>query len=583
MKSLFLSVLLCLSLLAFSQGNTCGDPVWSDEFEYTGAPAPDKWGYDIGGGGWGNNELENYTNSRTNSWVENGKLYIKAIKTNGIWSSARLVTRQKGDWLYGRVEIRAKIPSGKGVWSAIWMLPTDGAYGGWPNSGEIDIMENVGYDANRIYGTIHTGAYNHTLGTQKGGNKMVPTAYTNFHDYAIEWDPEKIVLYVDDNAYYTFPNQHKTSAEWPFDKRFHLLMNIAIGGSWGGAQGIDPNLSEAVMEIEHVRIYNLKPDQPVIEGSDIVSPRQQVTYSVKKYNSYNYLWSVPDDATIISGQGTNQLTVSWGQTPGNVGLELQTPCDTFTAEPFPVKLITDLGDFTINNITSGTIDWKINSTQNNTVSFEKEGDNNLRVNFTIQTPTNNPGIEYDFSTPQNLKDYSRMVINMKTESGKTPSNMRIDLIDEKGIVETDNLFKIDQFNTSGNFEEYSHIFGTGTATQFNIQKVMIIRIYFNYGMNGQIGTGYFTFSPIEMKNKVTSSPTISSNTLICWPNPVDNCLNLDKPYEKISVFNQQGKAVFHSENYGQSKIDTESLPEGIYLLQTRNNEKIYRSKFIIRH
>ncbi|HUM88353.1 MAG TPA: glycoside hydrolase family 16 protein, partial [Prolixibacteraceae bacterium] len=148
---IFLLLLLFTSLLGNAQANTCGDPVWSDEFNYEGAPDPSKWGYDVGGGGWGNQELQTYTNNRNNSWVADGKLFIKAIKTNGNWSSARLVTRQKGDWTYGRIEIRAKIPAGRGIWSAIWMLPTDFSYGNWPNSGEIDIMELIGTYSNRVY------------------------------------------------------------------------------------------------------------------------------------------------------------------------------------------------------------------------------------------------------------------------------------------------------------------------------------------------------------------------------------------------------------------------------------------------
>jgi len=559
--------------------------VWSDEFDYTGAPATDKWGYDVGGGGWGNQELQNYTNSRNNSWVENGKLYIKAIKSGTNWTSSRLVTKQKGDWTYGRVEIRAKIPAGRGIWSAIWMLPTDWVFGSWPNSGEIDIMEHVGYDANRIYGTIHTEAFNHTLGTQKGSNTMVSTAYTEFHDYAIEWDEEKIVIYADQKAYYTFPNQHKTSKEWPFDKRFHLIMNIAIGGTWGGSQGIDPSITEAVMEVEHVRVYNLMPSQPVIEGPGLVMPRQEVTYTVKKSGNSQYQWTVPDDVTIVSGQGTNQLNVYWGETAGDVNVELQAPCDTLVAESYPVNLISNLGTLEFENFTSDSYKWKINETQNNTVSFEKEGDRNLRVNFDVQTPTNNPSIEYTFDVVQNLKDYSRMVINLKTEAGRAPSNLRIDLIDEKGLVESDNLFKIDQFPAAGEFAEYSHIFGRGTTTQFNIQKVKSIKIYFNYGMNGLVGAGYFTFSPIEMMNKITSSESLKTNSLLLWPNPATDFITLDRKYETVVVFDSRGSKVVESNSneIRSGKIKIQHLQPGIYLLQATDKGNIFRSKFIKSH
>jgi beta-glucanase (GH16 family) len=585
MRTYLVILLLLVSGIAYSQGNSCGGPVWSDEFDYTGAPASDKWGYDVGGGGWGNQELQTYTNSRNNSWVENGKLYIKAIKSGTNWTSSRLVTKQKGDWTYGRVEIRAKIPAGRGIWSAIWMLPTDWAFGSWPNSGEIDIMEHVGYDVNRIYGTIHTEAFNHTLGTQKGGNTMVSTAYSEFHDYAIEWDEEKIVIYADQKAYYTFPNQHKTSKEWPFDKRFHLIMNIAIGGTWGGSQGIDPTISEAIMEIEYVRIYDLKPSQPVIEGTTLLMPGQEVTFTTQKAGSSSYKWSVPDDATIISGQGTYQLKVKWGETAGEVGLELQSSCDTLVADNFQVKLLSELGVVTVENFTNEAYNWKVNETQSNTISFEKEGDKNLLVNFNVQVPTNNPNIEYTFNAPQDLRDYSRMVIKLKTEAGKAPSNLRIDLIDEKGLVESDNLFKIDQFPATGEFAEYSHIFGKGTTTQFNIQKVKSIKIYFNYGMNGLIGAGYFTFSPIEMMNKITSSESLKINSLLLWPNPATDYITLDRKYETVMVFDSRGSKVAEgsSEEIHSGKIKIQHLRPGIYLLQATEKGNIFRSKFIKSH
>ena len=185
--------------------------VWSDEFNYTGLPDQTKWGYDTGGNGWGNNELEYYTESRAeNARVENGNLIIETRKepfSNCNYTSARLVTRQKQDWLYGRIEVRAQLPKGRGLSPAIRMLPTDGVYGTWPNSGEIDIMENVGYDTNRIYCTVHTQAYNHLLGTQKSNNTLVTDPAGTFHTYAIEWFEDHIDFFVDSDTVFTFNNE----------------------------------------------------------------------------------------------------------------------------------------------------------------------------------------------------------------------------------------------------------------------------------------------------------------------------------------------------------------------------------------
>ena len=235
--------------------------VWNDEFDVNGIPDDTKWSYDLGGNGWGNDELQYYTSDPVNVRVKDGKLEIEAhyYKDAAIkYTSARLVTRQKGDWLYGKIDVKAKIPTGKGTWPAIWMLSTDRQYGGWPASGEIDIMEHVGYDQNRIHGSIHTEAYNHKIGTQKSNQIIIPTASTEFHVYSIDWDSTKIDFFVDNEKYFSFSNEHKTSAEWPFDKRFHLILNVAFGGAWGGAQGIDNSCLPAKMEVDYVRVYEKK-------------------------------------------------------------------------------------------------------------------------------------------------------------------------------------------------------------------------------------------------------------------------------------------------------------------------------------
>ncbi len=235
--------------------------MWSDEFDYTGLPNSAKWSYDTAGnaGGWGNNEKQFYTQARLkNAEVKDGYLSITARKEEykGFqYTSARLVTKGKGDWLYGRMEIRAKIPDGRGMWPAIWMLPTDWAYGGWPASGEIDIMENVGYDPFVIVASAHTEKYNHSIGTQKNATINIPTCYSEFHVYTLEWEIKEYRVYVDDRLYFTFKNEGTGYKVWPYDKRFHLLLNVAVGGNWGGAQGIDDSVFPRTMVVDYVRIY----------------------------------------------------------------------------------------------------------------------------------------------------------------------------------------------------------------------------------------------------------------------------------------------------------------------------------------
>lgn len=236
-------------------------PTWADEFDVPGAPDAANWGYDLGGSGWGNHELGNYTNLPANVSIAGGFLTITAKKesSGGMnYSSARLVSKNAGDFLYGRVEVSAKLPAGKGTWPAIWMLPSGTwAYGDWPASGEIDIMEHVGYDPNVVHFSAHTKAFNWVINTQKSAAINVPGAVTDFHKYRLDWTPYALRGYYDDAVVFTFVNDGKGFADWPFDKPFHVLLNLAVGGDWGGAQGVDDSIFPVSMVVDYVRVYKM--------------------------------------------------------------------------------------------------------------------------------------------------------------------------------------------------------------------------------------------------------------------------------------------------------------------------------------
>ena len=237
--------------------------VWSDEFNYTGLPDAQKWSYATGRSGWGNNELQNYTaNDSSTASVKNGYLEVTANRhINGndtSYTSARLLTKGKGDWKYGKIEVRAKVAKGQGICSAIWMMPTEGKYGGWPSSGEIDIMEYVPWNKDSIYQTIHTGAFNHVKGTQKGARTFVKEAPADFHIYGIEWTPDEIIYFLDGVLRYRFPNEHKTTEEWPYDTPFHLITNISVGGKFERRDGLDVTAFPVTMQIDYMRVYEKK-------------------------------------------------------------------------------------------------------------------------------------------------------------------------------------------------------------------------------------------------------------------------------------------------------------------------------------
>ena len=231
----------------FATNNT-----WSDEFNYTGSPDASKWSFDIGGGGWGNSELQNYTARTNNARVVNGSLIINARQENyggNAYTSARLLSVGQGNWTYGRVLVRARFTGAAGTWPAIWMLPSDWVYGAWPSSGEIDIMEHVSTHGESVQASIHTRDYNFQINTAKVGFQY-GVDYWNWHDYILEWYPNRLDVSIDGSRFFSFRNEGQGYGKWPFDQRFHLMLNIAVGG-WGGS----PSFTSETMEIDYVRVY----------------------------------------------------------------------------------------------------------------------------------------------------------------------------------------------------------------------------------------------------------------------------------------------------------------------------------------
>lgn len=238
-------------------------PAFADEFEGNQIDVA-KWQFDTSRNlaGWYNDEKQYYADARLdNARVENGTLIIEARKQKlsrkqyrdwggQSYTSAKLVSRRPHG--YGFYEIRAKLPCGRGIWPAIWMLAPDGK---WPANGEIDIMEMVGWDANVIHATLHSGAFNHAKGTQRGAQKRVPTSCTRFHRYQLDWRPGSITIGVDGRAHMRVANDRAGAAAWPFTRPFDLILNVAVGGTWGGQKGIDDAAFPQAMTVDYVRYW----------------------------------------------------------------------------------------------------------------------------------------------------------------------------------------------------------------------------------------------------------------------------------------------------------------------------------------
>ncbi|MGC8639967.1 MAG: glycoside hydrolase family 16 protein [Isosphaeraceae bacterium] len=249
--------------------------VWSDEFNEPGLPNPDKWGYETGF--VRNNEAQYYTRARKeNARVENGKLIIEARKEHwpsssvapakkargrsrrggaANYTSASLTTQGKAAWTYGRIDVRAKLPGGRGTWPAIWCLGTNITQVGWPACGEIDIMEHVGFEPGVIHATVHTNTREKRGHVSKGGKTPCPDAAEAFHVYRVDWDARKMDFYLDGQKYFTYGKEGNAAAAWPFDKEQYLILNLAIGGAWGGQKGVDDSIFPRSYVIDYVRVY----------------------------------------------------------------------------------------------------------------------------------------------------------------------------------------------------------------------------------------------------------------------------------------------------------------------------------------
>lgn len=238
--------------------------VWSDEFEEPTIDS-EKWSFQIGNGcpnlcGWGNNELQYYTDREENVFIEDGRLVIRAVRERYegfAYTSARMISKDKGDFRFGRIEARAKLPEGQGIWPAIWLLPTDEVYGSWAASGEIDIMEMVGHEPNTIHGTVH---YNQWPNNQYQGGDYSSEADLSeeFHTYAITWEKDSIYWWFDDTNYFSIHEGQLPQAEqYPFNEQFYLILNLAVGGNWPGSPDGTTKFPQQ-LAVDYIRVYQRK-------------------------------------------------------------------------------------------------------------------------------------------------------------------------------------------------------------------------------------------------------------------------------------------------------------------------------------
>lgn len=249
-KYIFVCFLLFFSTSAFSQKKEGYKLIWEDEFNGNSLDTL-SWSYDVGDNGWGNNELQNYTFGN-NVVIENGILKIIAKKENGKYTSSRIITKNKRKFTYGLIEIRAKVPAGKGSWPALWMLGENITEVAWPKCGEIDIMEHVGKNPGFVHTSIHNASgYGVTPYTKY---KKIKKLFEDYHIYGIDWSKDKIVFLIDGKKIYTYAPKQKDKKTWPFDKDFFIIFNLAVGGNWGGP-AVDDSIFPLSFDIDYIKVY----------------------------------------------------------------------------------------------------------------------------------------------------------------------------------------------------------------------------------------------------------------------------------------------------------------------------------------
>jgi beta-glucanase (GH16 family) len=261
MKKVIFVFLALLLLAALLSSCTPGWRLtWSDEFDLPDGspPDPENWNHSTGGDGWGNSELQTYTDHIENAYIENGMLVIQAIEEDYMgrhYTSARLNTMVWHEFQYGRIEVRARLPNTQGIWPAIWMMPSRANYGNWPASGEIDIMEMIGSEPFRAYGTLHYGNP-HEMQSDSYDLSGGATFDQDFHVFAIEWEENEIRWYVDDVLYHSASEWFTSTADYPapFDLSFYLILNVAVGGTWPGNPD-ETSVFPQIMQIDYVRVY----------------------------------------------------------------------------------------------------------------------------------------------------------------------------------------------------------------------------------------------------------------------------------------------------------------------------------------
>ncbi len=501
MTRFFLAIALLSGHLTFAQENYV-ELVWSDEFDTDGAPNPGNWGYDIGHGdnGWGNREVQYYTNNSQNIRVEGGRLIIHALKDqSNQWTSARLKSQGKRSFTYGRFLWRAKLPPGSGTWPALWMLGENATTIGWPASGEIDVMEHVGKWPGQVLSALHTTSSHGD--TQNKGTTQISNIHSEFHIYELQWTPDKLVFLVDGTPHYTYNPTVKNAATWPFNAPFFIIMNIAMGGGLGSdpqyetgglRNGIDPVLTQAKMEVDYVRVYQAFTGLK-LQGPSVVQKNQGgIQFRTNHLDQATYEWSVPAGATITAGQGTPEVSVQWGETEGDVKVIVKLDGETLEERLAVTHVVKPQGSIFPLRSSEFGIQWAdVDPVNEYDISEEPDA---VRIDYRVTTPSSTPSVAGTLVRALDLSDHPVVLLRAKSFNRSRTLRMRLDLVDESGRATNKSpVFNLNPLIDDGVYYDYRFDFdGTNQwlneSGNVNASRITKINVYVDFGVFGSAGS-----------------------------------------------------------------------------------------------
>lgn len=564
--------------------------VWSDEFDGTSLNL-DNWSYELGNGcpnlcGWGNNELQSYTNSNNNIKVQDGNLVITAINSNNNWTSARIRSLNKFDFCLGRVEVRAKIPEGRGFWPAVWFLPSEYYYGIWPISGEIDLLETRGQEPEKTLGTIHYGPlFPNNQYTGGEYNDPSGTFADDFHVFEVNWSNESIVWKVDGVQFSEKTRADVGDFRWPFDRNFHALLNFAVGGNFlGNPDQTTP--SQADFTVDYIRVYQ-DPENIIISGPEaILRGNDRHVFYTQDIPGYSINWRIPEDAQIINGQG-NEIEVVWGFSSAFVEAELFNDNESITLQKWVQVLPDSCAEVFDDREDFRRIYWVAGDGFYEAFS-NNPSPNEINSSTTVTRYTRNPGAQYDViqlsnDIIKNATDFESGIKSLQLKVYSTaPIGTEVQIsLENRGLISqpypTGRRSLLNAFTTKQNEWEtltFNYVFtpdGGLPADEIDQLTVLFAPNSFTNYMFYLDDWGVEENPCLVLNN---SNNSINQDfELKLFPNPFTSKVNVDINYpSEFLLYDSFGRLVYQGNELNDFEDFSLELAPAVYLLNIRNSE-----------